>query len=314
MDSLRIVLSCLATAARHPRVWLTAWLVVTLPALLLVFPVFMELRDNLDQHPGATFALNQHLDLDFARAHPEATVRAGGAVLFMILAWTFLGGGILATVGVGRRFRFSEMLAEGGRLFARNLRAVIGLLVLALLLFWGVDAFDGWLRTGLLRDSSNEPLSILGWSSPVLTPRMGLEVLQWGYGLLFLILLFASKLARARLCLYDRRSAILAWSRAVGTMVRRPVRTFMVVALLALVLWAVPAAIGLAMGWFGEDLLPMLVLGQAGVVWYQIVLIAFFLSARRMVADADARPEMPAEPTVVLPRREKRPEREIVRA
>ena len=75
MSSIRIVFSSLWTAARHPRVWLTAWLMVTLPAVLLVC-----VQSGLRR--GVTFAGSLRTGPEpgysassAGRAPPSATVR-----------------------------------------------------------------------------------------------------------------------------------------------------------------------------------------------------------------------------------------------
>ena len=81
MTSLRILSSSVVTSLAHPRVWLTAWLVVTIAAVTCVYPVFTQLDDALGRQPGAGLLFDQALDADFARLHPEAVVSLGGASL-----------------------------------------------------------------------------------------------------------------------------------------------------------------------------------------------------------------------------------------
>jgi hypothetical protein len=281
MGSIRLALGSLLTALRQVRVWLPAWLLVTLVACLLVRPVWIELVAAYDHQPAATVAMNQHLDADFARERPALAVRSAGAVLFMLVLWTFLGGGILCRVGTGRRWATADFLADCARTLPRNLRALGIGLVLALLLGWGVDSLDGWLRRERLADSDPGAF-LMGLRFRLLTLEAGLEMLRWVWGFLFLLLLFASKVARSHLCVSGRRSAALAWLSALASMARHPLRSILVVGALTLVWSGAAFAIGPLLAWAdgsGHTLL-LLAIGQLLVVLLQVELIAAFLAAR----------------------------------
>ncbi|HLQ37579.1 MAG TPA: hypothetical protein VK348_07250 [Planctomycetota bacterium] len=289
MIAIRIAVGSLWSAARQLRTIGLAWLLVTLPALFLVLPVYGELRAVFDHHPGATWALDQYLDPDFARGHPAAVVRGSGALLLVLLGWAFLGGGILVADGTGGRIRTAEFFAACGRHLLANLRALGCGLVVCLLLCWGIGVLDGWLRNEVLADADpGMAWQPFGLQSRWLTVESGLVALRWGYGFLFLLLLFASKLARVYLCVGGRHSAVLAWLRALLRLLRHPLRAMLVVAVLSAVPLLLQFAVAelLAMAPVGDDLWWLLLGSQLHVVVLQIVLIANFHAARRCAGTA----------------------------
>jgi hypothetical protein len=289
MHSFLATLGAIVRAAVQVRVWLLGWLVVTVPAVLLTWPLLEGLHQALDHQPAATFGLGQSLDADLARLHPDLVIRSIGAPLLALLGWTFLGGGVLTMLGGPGRVTLAGFLAACGRTLPRNLRALAIGLLLALLLDWGVGVFDTWLRREALRDiNPAAPLVFFLPSWPLLSVGAGLEALRWLYGFLFLLLLYASKVARAHLCCRDRTSAVLAWCAAAGTLLRRPLHTLTVIAVLTAA-WALPQfAVGelLALGDDEADLPWMTLIGQALVAWLQILLVAAFFVARAAVTPA----------------------------
>jgi hypothetical protein len=297
MTAFRIAFGSLGRALPQVRSWLCAWLLVTLPAAFLVLPVLRALRATYDHDPAATFELNQHLDLDFVRLHPDLAIAGGGAVLLVLLGWTFLGGGILAAAAASERPRFGEFLASCARLLPRNLRAIFVGLLLALLLGWGVGFLDDWLRNKALADVDPGAMwTPFGLHWRCFTVEFGLVAMHWVYGYLFLLLLFASKIARAHLCEDTTGSAVLAWLRAIGRMLRHPLRAALVVALLTTAYLLLQLVLGavLAIGSKGADLWWMVPISQVGVVCAQIVLVAFFLAAHDFAGFARLR-ESPEE-------------------
>jgi hypothetical protein len=283
MNGFALAFRSLVSAAVSVRVWALCWVLVTVPALLQVWPLWGELKNALDHQPAATLTLNEHLDLDFARQHPELRMDLTGAGLMVMLVWTFLAGGILCRVGAGR-FPAAGFFSDCGRCLPRNLRATFVGLLLLLLLNWGVDSLDAWLKGDVLADTDPGSFSSVA-QARILTLESGLAALRWAYGVLFVVVVFAGKMARANLCVQGRRSALLAWLRAFLRMLRHPLRTLSVM----LVLGAVWVGAGLVLGFAidradvnGHSWL-LLVLSQVLAVVLQIVLIASLLAARDLM-------------------------------
>lgn len=283
MSGLRIAFRSFGHALGSVRVWSLCWLLVTVPAVVLLWPTWVALKKAYDHQPGATVALNQHLDADFARVHADLQIHSAGAGLFMLLAWAFLSGGILCRVG-GGRMQASAFFADCGHHLLRNVRALVVGLVLLLLLNWGVDSLDSWLKGEVLADADPGAFAPLG-SLRILTLESGLGALDWLYGFLFLALLFAGKLARASLCLQGRRSALLAWLRALLRMLLHPFRTLMVMLGIGAVWLGAAFLLGVAMRWADAEgqTWVLLVLAQVLVVILQLVSIASLLAARELM-------------------------------
>jgi hypothetical protein len=240
------------------------------------------------------------LDEDFARLHPDARLSLVGASLFVLLAFACLAGGVLAEVGRGRRFTYGGFLVSGARLLGRNLRVLVIGAVLGLLLFWGVDLLDRWIVEHGVYEWDTGPLPVIGARGPWLSLELWLDALRWLWGFLFLVLVLAAKMAMARLAVLDRRSALLAWVAALGTVLRHPLR---VVLLLGgwLVCWlgvsyligeiTVYLIEGKRQVWLG------LAMGQLAILWTQVVLVALLLAARGL-ALPEPYPAPVAEPVL----------------
>lgn len=286
MEFARNVLASLWAAVRAVRVWLLAWTIVTAAAVLVVWPAWRVLDEGLSQHPGAGYHLDQALDVDLWRTRPELALSIGGALLFALLAGIYLAGGVLTTVGrEDRRFRFAQLLGEGGYLFLRNLRVIAIGLVLAVGIGWGFAQLDAWLLEDVLY--ATEPGAI--------AVRLGiadlrwihvLEAIAWTKGLCVVGLLFASKVAMARLADGPRRSALIAWGTAIGRLLRRPFRAVGIVVLWTAIWAGGSQLIGELTAYLLEvrqELLLGALAGQVGIVLGQWVLIGLLLSARRFL-------------------------------
>ena len=273
-------LRALGIALVHPRAWLTSWLVITVAAVVVVWPAFVAGRTRLAVHPGSTFRYEPYLDADFGRLVPEATLQLGGAFVFALCFGAFLAGAVLTTVRGPVRFTFGTFLAAGARCLPRCLRALLLLLIPLLLLGWGISALDHELSA---RGQDLEPGRLIPFA---------LWVRDCVYGGLFLLLVFIGKLALADLCAGDRRCALLAWLRAAAFACRHPMRVAAPAGVLAVLWLAGTHAAGHGVAHFlevREDLLLGLVFGQAGIVWSQIVLVAALVCAR----DLRAKPLLP---------------------
>ncbi len=281
--TLRILLGALGTSLRHPRVWLTLWLVVTATALIAVYPAGLAIDAALARQPAASFHLDQALDADFERLQADAAAPAWGGALFVALIAAWLGGGVLASVGRGR-LRYGEWLAGGARLLPRNLRALLLGALAAVLLTWGCERLAHLVREVWLYEC--DPGESL-FGSRLLSIEMALEALDYSFGLLFLGLAFAAKITMARLALLDRRSALLAWLWTCGFLLRHPLRSGGVAAAFA-VLW-----LGLSHA-FGEVTVRLLevqrsvwlglLCGQVGIATAQVLVVAALVAARELVA------------------------------
>lgn len=282
MHSIRNVLASLLDSLRHPGVLLLAWAVVTIPAALVVLPALLLVHEKLARHPGARSTLDPALDPDLLRLGLDLPMT--GAGLFVFVAFMFLAGGILRSVGLRRRTGFSEFLADCGRCFLRNMRVLgVGTLV-SLVVFWGADVLERLVREQWWYGSDTGPIAVLGWQTRWLTREMLVEGLEWGFGLLFLGLLFVTKAAMARLCVDDRHSALAAFGRAMARCLRHPLRTALTVGLFAALWIAGSYLIGLGTAHFLEvqqELWVGLAFGQAFVLWSLLLVIAFFVAARR---------------------------------
>ncbi len=302
MAAIRDVFSAITTALLSPRVVLFVWLLILVPALVVVLPRFEEYDAALSQHPGAGFLLDQALDADFARQH--GTLPLLGATLFVLLASVFLAGGVLSIVGVrSTRGTLSEFLGESGRLFLRNLRVLGVGIMAALLLGWGIDAARYWLGELAYGVDPGSPF-VFDWL-PVRWAHLA-WVGSLAAGFAFLCLVFASKVAMARLALHNRRSAILAWGIAIGKSVRQPLRVALTVGLLTAAWTAGAHLLGGLTARFLEveqNLWLGLLFGQLSMLWGAVILVATLLAARQFaishaaVADPEAR-----EPIVEVPR------------
>lgn len=308
MNSIRLAVSCVVTALSYPRVWLTALAVVFIAGLLHVFPVFSEIDRALAHYPGAGLSLQPGVDDDLAREVPLRISMIPGGI-FMILVWTFLAGGILATVGTREKFRFTDFLSEGGRLFMRNLRVVVIGLPVALLLFWGVGVLDSWIREDLLYDSDPGSMSLFGWQPRIASWEFLLEVLNNVWAVLFMLLVLTSHVAMARLAVDNRRSALAAWGMAGFLTLRHPIRSLVVVLTICAIFIGGVFGIGELTVLFlearpeAENLWLALLTGQAGIAYTQVILVAFLLAGRKLLAIRQDPSEQAAEPVVELPRK-----------
>lgn len=284
LRSLRTLLFSLGVAVGLPRILLTAWVLVTVPALVAVYPVYLEMDEALSPHPAAGLTLDLALDADFGRLHGPAVPLTGGSV-FVLLSFVFLAGGVLVAAGSGRKLRYSEFLAESARLFMRNLRVVLVGVLICMVLFWAVGWLDRLIRDEWVYGWDPGAVSLFGWRTRFLSLEFALEALSWFWGFLFLCVVFVSKMAMARLAALDRRCATRAWFDALRTAIRSPIRTGVFVALWALVWMGVTYLFGEVTvyllevrGHLGWGLLA----GQVCILWTLVVVLAAFVAAQRL--------------------------------
>ena len=293
LTSLRIVAGAVALTLRFPRVLLFGYLLVTIPAVLIVWPVWAAMHEALAHHPGAVAADGWRLDLaldgDFARQHPGLAVSVAGGGLFALVAFAFLAGGVLMSVRSGRPFSFTEFLANGGRMLFRNLRVLLFTCVAGLLIGLAQSAFDHYVVHDLLADTPTGPLAL---SSGFLSVEFGLECIQWLFGLAFVWVVLISKLAMARLAIYQTSSAFNAWFAALGKTLRRPLRTGFLAVWIVLLWLAGTHVVGEVLvrqlessGRTDGSLWVPFAIGQVGILWTQVIVIGSWIAARRLLAD-----------------------------
>ncbi len=283
-QSIRMVWTSYGMVLRHGRAWLTFWFVLSLVALLVLLTSNSAADAHLSHHPGQTFLLNQSLDTDLARLHPESIPQLGGAMLFSLLVGLFLAGGVMTCVGTGRRLGYSGFLAESARFFVRNLRILFfGLLAIALA-FSPLLLLQHWLETEYWRNSDVvlSP-SFLPW---LFNLRVLVEVLGALQAFLFLIMLFLTKVAMASLNLRQGKSALLACSVALFKMLRYPMQICLLVLLWTFLHLGVSAAIGEALVRVlevNQNTSGGLLLSQLAYMWTAISVLALFVVARQFV-------------------------------
>ncbi len=283
-DPQRGALACLvrsvATALAHPTAWLSGWLIVSVPALAETWAQARAADAALAHHPAAGGLLDQALDADLSRLEPAIAAGSPLSAVFVFLGYAVLAGGVLVCVGRDGGYRYTELLAEGGRLLMRNLRVLLVGIFAAWLLCWCIDAADGWAREEWLYDADPSAAWLHArWGS------LDVAVEAWHYavGGLFLALLFTAKVAMARLSVLDRSSALLAWLRALGAVLRHPLRTAIVIVGLAALWLGASHGTGKLTQWLleGEHRLALgLAAGQLGILANQVLIVATLVAAR----------------------------------
>ena len=304
MTAIHIVFSSILTALRYPRVWLTVWFVVAMISAVNVLPFFNLVDAKLAHHPGAGIRVDQSLDSDLVRLNQTLVPDITLAMILSLFVMTFLGGGILASVGTSQRFSYSGFLANSAYFFTRNLRALILFLVPLFLVNWGIIALLAWLQQDYLRQANpGGPWILPQW----INLEVGLAALGVLLAVAFYTVAFAYKVSRAILVVHDRHSALMAWSQSLGKILLSPIRTFLVVAGLIVVWQAVAIALGVMNSWLletTEDLLLGAVMGQISMMWLSVVNVATFVAARRFLTVGEDTEDEFLAPAVLIPRRE----------
>lgn len=238
----------LGAAAAGARFALSAWrpllavlLVQVLLALTVAVPFQAGLAARLDAHPHAAALSGAPTDADRALGW-EAGMDGGlwndakrelaslfdalPVALFWVLltAWLFgavAAGGFLGLAaepgprGVGRFF------AHGGRWFGRMAR--VGVVFALAFVLAGRLVYEGWGKAVEHRELEAASQGVAWW---------GARARELTLLACFLVLRAAADLARADLVLSERRSALLAFLRRLGTVLRHPRKTLGAAALL----------------------------------------------------------------------------------
>jgi hypothetical protein len=305
LEGVKLGLRSAVLSLRHPWLLVILWVAVTLPAALIVLPLHEALASELMHHPGASLRVDQFLDADFARRHPEAALSllAGSVALFLL--WTLLAGGIVATTGAGERFTLTAMLREGAAQWTRVVRVLALGLLLALLIGWG----ESWARHRLTQALAGVDAGPLSFARSItwlwwLNWQFVVEVLRWLSGFVFVLLVLLAKTAIATLVVERRSSALAAWLVAGLVALRAPLR-FASTAAVLLLLWLggshLLGSLQVRLLELGEQLLAGALVGQAQVLWVQAVLVAFFVAARELVHRARPAPVTERSPEELLP-------------
>ena len=303
MTSIKIVVSSIFVALSYPRVWLTIWFVAAVTSAVAAYPFFQAVDETLSHHPGATYHLDQSLDGDLARLQQAVIPDLTGAMLLMLLAMTFFGGGILANVRTEQRFSYGEFITNSAHYLPRSLRALLLFAVPLFLVNWGINALLGWLRADVLRNVG------AGGLSPWFNVELGLFALSVVLVVAFFYgLVFTYKVARAILVVDHRRSALFAWLSALGKTIRHPFRTFTIAALFVILYLGVAMGLGEATYYFLESQQNLLIgaaFEQLSAMWLAVVAVAQFVAARKFLTSLLGQDTL-GEPTVIIPSRKAR--------
>jgi hypothetical protein len=281
-------------ALRAWRPLLAVLVVQILLALTVAVPFQAGMGARLDAHPHAG-ALAGTLDAKDRALGWEAGMDAGlwrdakrgleplfqalPVVLFWVLlvAWLFgavAAGGFLTLATEPGPASVGRFFAGGGRWFGRMAR--VGVVFFLAFLLVGRLVHEGW-GAAVKDDEVQAASSGVAW--------WGERARELTLLVFFLVLRVAGDLARTDLVLTGRRSALLAFFRRLGTVIRHPVRTLGAALLVGVPAFAALYALSL--------LLPVLPQGGwAGIAALLVVLqLAVLLrwASRAAVLAADAR-------------------------
>jgi len=224
--------SGIATAGRHPRLTVIAWLSNALLAGVVALPSFAVFSSALGHSRESAQALEAfNLRVLWEVFHydrspvPGAIIAlaAGLLVLWLVLS-SFVAGGIFYTVSSGSSgegaesleepgTRLAEFLAAGGGLFGRYLR----LALITVLIAGFAQTLLGLASAPLLAALSNSPYEI----GSIVAAALGAAQLVAIVGFLALVLDYA----RIDVSLSGRRSALRAWWMALRYVIRHPIAT-----------------------------------------------------------------------------------------
>ena len=290
-----------AAAAAGARFALRAWrpllavlIVQILLALTVAVPFQSGMGARLDAHPharalaGAPDATDRALGWEAgmdaglwrdAKREIEPLFQALPVVLFWVLlvAWLFgavAAGGFLTLATEPGPASVGRFFAGGGRWFGRMAR--VGIVFFLLFLLVGRLVHEGW-AAAVEDDEIHAASSGVRW--------WGERAREITLLVVFLVLRVAGDLARTDLVLTGRRSALLAFVRRLGTVIRHPVRTLGAALLVGLPAFAALYALSL--------LLPHLPQGSWGGIaaLLGVLQLAVLLrwASRAAVLAADAR-------------------------
>ena len=273
-------------ALRAPRVLVLVWAAITAIAI----PSALACGD-LARREAPRFASPTKLPAD-GDLFANLEVGLGASLALAALLGVFFTGGFLAYCRggsgppVARVFR--EFLGACGRSFLTNLRIAAVFAVLALLLGWGLQAFDHALRGRWLHD--REPGAVVLEIGPLIVRWIHLlSAWDLARGFAFLVLVFVMKAAMAWTVASGGRSALVATGVAAWRCATQPLRVLLVVAAWTVV-WAGLASV------IGEATVVLLevrgniglaaAVGQAGILAGIVAWLGFTIGAQRVVGTA----------------------------
>jgi hypothetical protein len=256
----RIVLPSIVAGLRHA---LSSWApllavlaLLILLALTVVAPFQMRMAERLDSGAHApalagapdAYDVEQHVPAgldggtwsDAVRLEAPLLESLPTAVFFlMTISWLFgavAAGGFLGTAVDGRgRPTVGRFLSEGGRWFFRMAR--VGVVFAVAFVVVGRIVLEAWARSvGPSEAAAASELAV----------RSAARVREAVVVLFFLWFRAAADLARADLVVFARRSAFLAFLRALGRTIRRPARTLLPALTLGLPAFGLVWALSLA--------------------------------------------------------------------
>ena len=311
----------LTAALARPIPYLATWSILLVMAAALALP-WQGWFENAADHRYQASELIETLSTTFRYDHRTAVSQLDsqtaelGSVLALLAVFVgiFSAGGWLTVFlerGEGRSLK--RFLRGGTEHFWRFLRLWLMLMVLTGLwhwVFYGMPwkrlVLEGWLRVpkhdlGRLDTLDSEwHVAALGWA------RDG------AFALLFVSTLAVGVYARARMAFFERHSAFKALFGALGSVLRRPIRTlrpliaiFMVEGLLIslgagyLVRWI---SGGLADGDTWTRLAGLFVVGQLAVLWREMSRGARYFVALEVLRSTN-RTEEASWPSLGGPRR-----------
>ena len=284
---------------RSPVVLLTVFVSMTLPAFLLLGSYYEDLNTAMAGNPLANGINGLILQQDFDRLHGGGHEIPGLMQIMWALMITFFAGGLLSTVGLGRRPRpgLSGFLSESGRWFFRSFRTLLPSLLFLMIWTWVFTALlQPWvLGSGLVQASDTRAFWV----------GFGLDVLYLiGMGKILIL----RRLALARLVHTGRHSAFRAWLWTLGYWIRHPFVTL--TAYLPLFVLFAGGAIGAVYGLdallvhyndMGSRPIFFMLAAQVFPIFYLALNLSSFLLARHLVAlDTAIREGAPPEPQVVV--------------
>jgi hypothetical protein len=175
--------------------------------------------DAYDRARGWEAGVHPGLWSDVKRLEEPAFAGLSVATFFLLtVAWLFgavAAGGFLGTALDARGASVGRFFAHGGQWFGRMLR--VGLLFALAYVVLGRLVFEAW--GGSVESSERASASDASvWRAA--------RIREATFVLLFLWLRVVADVARADLVAFGRKSAFLAFTRAFGRSIRRPIATF----------------------------------------------------------------------------------------
>ncbi len=270
---------CLGPAAlirvfARPQILLPVFGLFFFLSLFQVLPAWQILHRQLDSTPLADGRGGRLLLEELVRLHPgaEPSIHFGG-LLALFLMMFFAGGAVMIGTQEKAGRKLSAFLCCAGSNFLRSLRTFLVFLLLLVL----------WTFVVAKIADALPPAFSEGGNETALFRRELLISVLWGMG--FFLLLFLRRLALARMVLWDRRSALLAYFSSFWLLLRHPLALFLSCLGLCLIVGLVFLGGSFLVDRFEAveaSALPIFVLGQGIFLTIQASLLASFALAARV--------------------------------